>query len=348
LTVSGNLNQGQGLKLTSCDFDEPHWWVTAKEFRYYPNSHIEAFHTFVHFVFMPVPAMYFPYYQFQLGKRRAVLKMPIIGNNPIEGSFIKTETLYFVDETTEGSVYVDRLAKLGWGLGLRHQTGTTLNRGEIYAYGVEKSISPSDNYAFRFKQAIPLSEDLGISLGYADANLYRLPNGRVNAQKIDLGFTHFNDFRQLKVNVNENLDRFSLQRNDSLMISHSQDTNQTGLQLNENNNLQQSQSFTSRLVITHQQYIGDEFNIDTKFDYFKQRSLTTSPDDQLFSGIVLKQTPKEKSLYQSITIDQYWFTNLVANPVTKDRKIQFVEKLPEVTVQMNPYPVMIFHRSSHL
>ncbi len=341
LTVSGNLNQGRGLKITSCDFDEPHWWMTAKEFRYYPNSHIEAFHTFVHFVFMPVPAMYFPYYQFQLGKRRAVLKMPLVGSNPIEGSFIKTETLYFLDETTEGSVYVDRLSSFGWGVGLRHQTGTTLNRGEIYAYSVEKSLNPSDNYAFRIKQAIPLSEDLSLSLGYADANLYRLPSGRVNAQKFDIGFSHVNDFRQLKVNANENLDRFSLQKSDSLSITHIQDTNQTGIQLNENNNLQQSQSLTSRLILTHQQYIGDEFNVDTKFDYFKQRSLVTSPDDQIFSGVILKHIPKTNGLYQSLTIDQYWFSNLVNNPVTKDRKIQFVEKLPEITLQMNPYPVKI-------
>ncbi len=341
LIVSGNLNQGTGLKLTSCDFDEPHWWLTAKEFRYYPNSHIEAFHTFVHFVFMPVPAMYFPYYQFQLGKRRAVLKMPIIGNNPIEGSFIKTETLYFLDDLTEGSVYVDRLSKFGWGVGLRHQTGTTLNRGEVYIYSVEKSISPSDNYAFRIKQNVPLSEDISLSMGYADANLYRLPGGRVNAQKIDLGFSHFNDFRQLKVNTNQNLDRFSLQKSNSLSVLHTQDTNQTAIQLNENSNLQQSQSLTSRLVLTHSQYVGNEFNLDTKFDYFKQRSLATSPDDQLFSGIILKHTPADKGIYQSLTIDQYWFTNLVENPVTKDRKIQFVEKLPEITMQMNPYPVML-------
>lgn len=341
LTVSGNLNQGSGLLLTSCDFDNPHWWVTAKEFRYYPNSHIEAFHTFVHFVFMPVPAMYFPYYQFQLGQRRAVLKMPIIGSNPIEGSFIKTETLYFIDDTTEGSVYVDRLSKFGWGVGLRHQTGTTLNRGEVYLYSVEKSISPSDNYAFRIKQNVPLSEDLSLSMGYADANLYRLPSGRVNAQKIDLGFSHYNDFRQLKVNTNQNLDRFSLQKSNALSLSHSQDTNQTGIQLNENSNLQQNQSLTSRLILTHSQYVGDEFNLDTKFDYFKQRSLTTSPDDQLFSGIILKHTPKQKSFYQSLMIDQYWFTNLVEVQTTKDKKIQFVEKLPEITMQMHPLPVSV-------
>jgi len=341
LTVSGNSNQGKGLKITSCDFDEPHWWMTAKEFRYYPNSHIEAFHTFVHFVFMPVPAMYFPYYQFQLGKRRTVLKMPIVGNNPIEGSFIKTETLYFLDDTTEGSVYIDRLSKFGWGVGLRHQTGSTLNRGEVYVYSVEKSISPSDNYAFRIKQAVPLSEDLSLSLGYADANLYRLPSGRVNAQKVDIGFSHFNDFRQLRVNANQNLDRFSLQKSDALSLSHSQDTNQTTIQINENSNLQQNQSLTSRMVLTHSQYVGNEFNVDTKFDYFKQRSLVTSPDDQLFSGVILKHIPKDKSIYESLTIDQYWFTNLVQNPVTKDRKIQFVEKLPEVTLQMNSYPVMI-------
>lgn len=109
-----------------------------------------------HFWMSPLPLFYTPYYVFYTGKRKVVFTFPKIGSNTVEGNFVKTETKYFIDENTEGSIFVDAMSIKGNGKGWLHKYDLGYP-GSFYVYQVREE----DTYPKRTSSVVNWSQDYG-------------------------------------------------------------------------------------------------------------------------------------------------------------------------------------------
>ena len=58
-----------------------------------------------------------PTYIFELGKRKVIYLMPVIGTNAIEGSFFKNQIDYVLNDHWTGEAFIDTLSNKGIGIG---------------------------------------------------------------------------------------------------------------------------------------------------------------------------------------------------------------------------------------
>lgn len=329
-----DILHGYSCRMTSCDLENPHYWLSAKEFLYYPKKRIVGYHVTTHFWFSPIPLAYTPYYVFYTGPRRVVLKPPIIGSNTVEGDFIKTETVYFLDDYNEGSILWDAMSKKGNGKGWFHKYNYG-DPGSFYYYSVlEQDLKPRrESKIVKWQQDYALSPFSKISLDHRYRKSYLIPTGFDDRMDDSLIYSYqegkdsfFSDYRFAEDYQNE----LENQRFSTKLTSES-DLNNISWQKDYR---RQTKYRYESFKMDHQHRFNQEWSLNINPAFRRTQNSARAAEERLDLAMDLYLTPAEKKYFESMQIHYNWFFDTDGNRVTIDALTdEFVEKVPEVTVK---------------
>ncbi len=337
MRVSNNVRDvlsGSGCRLTTCDLEDPHYWVKAKEFLYYPDNKIVAYHMTAHFWLSPLPLFYTPYYVFYTGKRKVVFTFPKIGSNTVEGNFVKTETKYFVDDVTEGSIFVDAMSIKGNGKGWQHK----YNFGYPGSFSIYQ-VREEDTYPKRTSSVVNWHQEYGflgtdtLTLDHKYRKIYLLPSGYDDKIEERLQYKFAQDKDNVNLDYSTRQDYIALAENQKLSSSWAYDT-QSETVFWQKDYRQADRYRSEGLNLQHQINISEEWRYRINPVYSRISRYSQTFDERLDLGMDLDLTPQEKKYYQSMNMHYNVFVDPDGDRVTADNlSNEFVERLPEVTVR---------------
>ena len=153
------INEGS---FTTCELEEPHYHIVAKEMIIYPKDKIIARN--ISWYEGKIKIVTLPYFLIFLDRKTQQPILPKIGQNSKDGWFIKAYFNYYVDEKSYGTLYIDWLEKKGIGTGVEHtlEIGDTNNPGEtsFYLYQIKDKNSGNINLSGRIKYVQEFEENL--------------------------------------------------------------------------------------------------------------------------------------------------------------------------------------------
>lgn len=153
--------------LTSCDLDEPHYKIIAKQMQILVDDKIIAKHVF--FYVGKVPVLYIPYYVLPIKQSRNVIDV-VPGYKDNWGYYLLGNYRYYIGEKLRGDIRLDYRTKRGLGYGVdAHYDADELGKGMIrYYYTYENgglAIAPpkgekeKSRYRFEYRHKIDLPEN---------------------------------------------------------------------------------------------------------------------------------------------------------------------------------------------
>lgn len=132
---------------TTCELEEPHYRIVAKEMIIYPKDKIVARN--ISWYEGKKKIITLPYFLIFLDRKTQQPILPKIGQNSTDGWFIKTNVNYYIDEKSYGTFYIDWLENKGIGTGIEHtwEIGSQDNPGEasLYLYQIKDKNSKKIN-----------------------------------------------------------------------------------------------------------------------------------------------------------------------------------------------------------
>jgi len=132
---------------TTCELEEPHYHIAAKEMIIYPKDKIIARN--ISWYEGKTKIITLPYFLIFLDRKTQQPILPKIGQNSADGWFVKTNFNYYINEKSYGTFYIDWLEKKGIGTGVEHtlEIGDTNNPGEtsFYLYQIKEKDSGEIN-----------------------------------------------------------------------------------------------------------------------------------------------------------------------------------------------------------
>ncbi len=156
---------------TTCELEEPHYHIVAKEMIIYPKDKIIARN--ISWYEGKIKIITLPYFLIFLDRKTQQPILPKIGQNSAEGWFIKTNFNYYIDEKSYGTFYIDWLEKKGIGTGVEHtlEIGKANNPGEtsFYLYQIKNKDSGKINLTGKIKYGQEFEENLKtqVTLNYS-------------------------------------------------------------------------------------------------------------------------------------------------------------------------------------
>lgn len=342
ITAKNLVDLGQDLKgengsVTTCDYEHPHYVTRARWIEFYPDDKVIAYSAT--FYINGVPCFWLPVVVYNLKDRRA--KMPSIGNNPVEGDFVKSAWDYYFNRDQNGLLLVDIMSKKGLGLGLDHDYRINeRNSGNLYLYNVNEKDSSYVDWVTKLKHNVALGKSAQLALGYSAAAMYLLPQGsRLNQTEYTLGFS-YNLERQLSFNAREFINNDAKQEDNSLAFKHVYKDMATSYSYNfsrlliapfwsqQSNHLQHSQNLSPNLSLS----------LDVPYKHY-QPNASSLPDQRMDPSYVLSYRQME----YDITFKENWYLDLDADNVkSDDNTVEFIEAHPEVLIGLKKFKVLTF------
>ncbi len=123
--------------VTTCDINQPHYHIAAREILVYPGERM-VIHSVTYYEGR-IPIFYWPYLSIPLDDDRGLnfFALPRIGYASEQGYYIKNSYNYYFNRTAFGSIYYDFYSLLGFGYGVRHNyVLPSLGEGNLYGYTI--------------------------------------------------------------------------------------------------------------------------------------------------------------------------------------------------------------------
>ena len=156
---------------TTCDLEEPHYHIIAKEMIIYPKDKIIARN--ISWYEGKTKIITLPYFLIFLDRKTQLPILPKIGQNSTEGWFIKTNWNYYINEKSYGTLYLDWMENKGLGIGLKQiwEIGDENNAGEtsLYLYQIKTKSTGNFNLSGELKYAQEFENNIKtqITLNYS-------------------------------------------------------------------------------------------------------------------------------------------------------------------------------------
>ncbi|MBU4511403.1 hypothetical protein KJ830_10205 [bacterium] len=160
-----------GGSFTTCELEEPHYHIVAKEMIIYPEDKIIARN--ISWYEGNIKIITLPYFLIFLDRKTQQPIIPKIGQNSTDGWFIKANFNYFADEKSYGTLYIDWLEKKGVGAGIAHnfEIGDENNPGETSIYFYQIKDKSTDIFTLtgniKYKQSFENNIKTQVTLNYS-------------------------------------------------------------------------------------------------------------------------------------------------------------------------------------
>ena len=160
-----------GGSFTTCELEEPHYHIVAKEMIIYPEDKIIARN--ISWYEGKIKIITLPYFLIFLDRKTQQPIIPKIGQNSKDGWFIKANFNYYADEKSYGTLYVNWLEKKGVGTGIAHnfEIGDENNPGNASIYLYQIKDKNTDRFTLtgniRYKQSFENDIKTQLTLNYS-------------------------------------------------------------------------------------------------------------------------------------------------------------------------------------
>ncbi|MGE4169417.1 MAG: hypothetical protein AB7F28_01705 [Candidatus Margulisiibacteriota bacterium] len=207
--VSQNgIKYGHGGFMTSCTLADPHYFIWSAQFEYQPEKRLIGYGTFVYTPIFFIPFGFFtPVYFYELGKRKIIWNMPVIGRKetPGWGWFVQNAVDYIHDDGKETTVYGDYYQNKGIGMGVRHAYDIEGQPGSVYYYRLEEADTGRLNEKRSIDQGFTLSPESRVSVNYSSVDAERLnSSGRQREEQKSLIYAYDNLGDRYDLSTREN------------------------------------------------------------------------------------------------------------------------------------------------
>ncbi|OGI06340.1 MAG: hypothetical protein A2Y40_00425 [Candidatus Margulisbacteria bacterium GWF2_35_9] len=352
---------GGESSFSTCKPGKQHYVITAKKFVLYPGERIEAYDVFAYAGILPF--LYTPYYEFQLGYRNPIYLMPIVGQNNVEGMFIKNTFDYYYNRDFHAMFLFDVMEKKNYGIGIQGEYFRKKKYpGEIYIY----SIDPA-NYAFSATQRFIFNARQNVSVSVKKRNLYRVYGGRDDYEEYKASITdpavgilsvlnktdYSYKWDEQQVIWNKNIDGTQLDFNITLDDYKQSATKYDKIILNANHAMYQNNFsyFNTNYYNQNKRYerlynnfhsnIGDDFSLDLGMTYQNNNSngledLQLNPKIGLLYYAYKNEWFKNKGI-KLIRLDTNFYIDPDGDRVTSDDTIEYRESIPELTIDFDSF-----------
>jgi lipopolysaccharide assembly outer membrane protein LptD (OstA) len=336
--VSANTFNSRGAKkvgtkgrFTTCDYDPPHYYFEADSFTILPEKRLIGHNVrFVNPVFGLPLGLWSPAYIFDLGKRKVIYLMPVIGSNRVEGGFFKSQIDYVLSDHWTGEAYMDYLSNLGIGTGTRlhYKTPTTLE-GDLYYYGI-----PNTPYTIHeWNQTLPLSTDSTLVSHIQSKNMYVVQGSSVKTDTHRLQFNRSQIDRNQTIRYGFNQSHYGNQSPKTYTASLSERRdNGDSFSLNYNQTDSSTLSNSYHLNTTSK-WLGYDITNTNQLSYYESELSAT--DSRMDSYLKTNHAFTRDLAWGQIrtVLDLYIDTD--NDTVTRDIRNHVVQKLPEITLDLS-------------
>lgn len=164
--------------LTTCDYDEPHYYFSAEEFTYLPHDKLIGKQ--VSFYALGKKRWTIPYYVFNFKQDRSK-PFPTFGYSEVEGAFMKGAFDYVINQNNTGLLLIDVMQKKGMGIGFDHEfvvSDKPENKGKLSLYYLREKDTALNDWIIKLSHRQNIWPSLTTDLSYNSTNTYRLTGGR--------------------------------------------------------------------------------------------------------------------------------------------------------------------------
>jgi len=156
----------EGAHLTSCDLEEPHYYIEAKRLVIYPDEKVEiydlSYWDFGRRLFS------LPFYVFFLNRTQQLPFLPVVGHSAELGFYFSYYYNYFVNDYSFGTITLDWWQHGGWGLGVTHYLERKGEEGKFTIYYRDPASSSSTlRGSVNYSKEIDEFTDLNLNLNYS-------------------------------------------------------------------------------------------------------------------------------------------------------------------------------------
>ncbi len=326
---------------TTCDYEEPHYSVTAKTFVYYPGDKFVGFSCT--FYIGRIPVFWVPVWIFNLKSRKAS-PMPIIGHNEVEGDFIKSAFDYFINPDASGTLYLDQMSKKGVGIGVGHDYRISKKQdGTFYVYHVYEKDTGKDDWVTKINHNIKLDKNTNLNLFHNYSNIYLIPYGRADMTNSKFDLSHKSDLRKFNIGFNMLDDRYGFYEKYDFRLDHSYNKFDTSYLLSTTSGKKYPVWRRMQQRLSHSQpLISQKWTLSTVINYYKNTPDETKPSDELLEPQL--DIVDREDLY-TLRVFSNWHIDLDCDLYKGDEGDRYLERLPEVTLTLKPYEFPIFSLS---
>jgi len=317
---------------TTCDLEHPHTEIIAKSFYFKPDDKIVAYSATVYF--NGVPVMWLPVYIYDLAKRRVSMLMPILGTNNVEGDFVKTEVSYFVDEGAWGSLYFDFMKKKGTGYGIEHNyILDKRNSGTLYLYHVKELDTGYPAFSAKLDHEVALEKGK-LKLGCDYQDIYLVPSGRLNQTGFKAALDLGEATEKFSLSVDTFNNRISKLNDLSFRAVAGHGTSKADYFYSMRNALSGAkwQNISQGLYL-EDKYLDGHLDASARFNLYRSLTIEAAPyDDRLEPSFNLFY----RGGFYNIKLAANYFIDIDGSNYPDDFRAEYVERMPDVTVSLNP------------
>jgi len=327
-----DVKYGTDGSVTTCDLSSPHYHMEAGQFYFKPDDKVVGVNVKAYLGSTPV--MWFPFYIYDLAKRRVSLMMPVFGSNAVEGNFLKSEVSYFFGNDKWGSVYLDLMDKKGIGYGIDHNYSLNeKNSGKLYLYHVYESDTGIPDWVVKLDHKIKLSRYTNLALGYDYRYIYLVPTGRLDQTLYKIGLDYNDGKKTFMTSLDAFNNRMSSLGEYTFRIGRSDEVSRTNYMYNSRNSISSSSWQNESQSFSHNQWLfSKDFNVSLSANYY--RSVTAEGyvyDQRLDPTVDLSWRGRGYTL----RVTESTYIDPDADSYTADKNVEYVEKLPEAVLTLD-------------
>lgn len=322
---------GENGGVSTCDYASPHFYMAAQKMEYYPDERIIGYNSTLYIGDLPV--FWTPYMYYDLGKKRSTNWM--FGHNYVEGNYLKSSWQYPL-----GLLYVDLMEKKGLGLGTNVGYSTAaLGAGSIFLYHVQEKDTGLTDWVTKISGTKQLNPETTLSYGQRYASIYLIPSGRQDQTAFNVALSN-----KGKATWNYRLDTLDDRMANIGKLSFSADHSYNRMSTQYNFNYDYAKTdprwIHSSQRLTHTQPLwADNVMLAARFNYSNNIAQLGEAGDQKLEPIV-EITGKEPGY--SWKMIESWYMDLDGDSYTADSAYQYLEKLPEIDINLDPQDLKLF------
>ena len=337
--------EGLDGQATTCDYEEPHYYLKASRVEYYPGDKIVGYNVTLYVNRLPV--MWTAYYIISFKKQRVSLLMPVIGQNEVEGRFIKGTVDYFVDNGAWGSVYLDLMEKKGIGKGVKHfYELDKRNEGSLYFYHLYEADTGITDWVMELKHLLKLSKETQVSIGHNLTQIYLVPTGRLDQTASQISIDHASPKRRFNLSLAHLDNRITLLENYDFRVSHSLSDYHTEFlySLIKGKSLPKWERLSERF--THSQPLFFEnLTSGVTLNFYRSISREGDPADLRFEP---QLDLTQKGAFYTLRLTESFYLDPDGGSYPADVNDEYLEKLPEMNLIFNPLDLKLLSLSPEI
>ena len=323
---------GKSAHITTCNNYPSHYHLTAETFIIYPEKRLIGQNVkLVNPIYFIPFGFWSPAYILELGKRKVIYLMPVIGSNRIEGGFIKNQFDYVINDTWTGQAYVDYISKkgLGFGTNLSYDNYSNLS-GSIYYYAVVDS-----QYNIKsWDQSYQLTPENKLTTKIKATDMYLIQGNYSKTDHHSIEFENTTDDASQKTKYTFNQSNSSSIRPQNYELTYNKRTHDSN-SLNINLKQTKSSTLSESYSISNQHKIGYDINSNNNISISRKEISAT--DSRKDSFLRTKNYLDKKLSFGTVKTGIDYYFDLDDDTVTRDIKNHIIQKTPELDLTLNTW-----------